>query len=274
MTGGSFGGSVRTICGVLLFGGALAGASSAGAQDHGDTRFVLSGGAGVQTTVNARVDRLRFDLFGEAGRLEAAQRLGRTVVYDVGLSGRVWKRFGLGAHVTRTRIGSTARIEASVPHPFYFDFPRTATGVARDLAHQEWAMHLQIRYALPSGWIADRMPAWIPLGDRFRLTVFGGPSLYEASQDLVAAITPIEHGFPFEAIDIGAHATERVTITAVGFNLGLDVSYFGLGRFERLGLGASLRFNRAAPAIAVAHQTQAALELGGTQLAGGVRYAF
>lgn len=272
MTGGSFG--VTRICGVLLVGGGLAGASSAGAQDHPAARFVLSGGVGLQTTVNTRVDRLRFDLFREVGRIEATQRLGRTAVYDVGLSGRVWKRFGLGAHVTRTSIGSTARLEASAPHPFFFDFPRTATGVAHDLAHQEWALHLQIRYALPSGWIADRMPAWIPLGDRFRLTVFAGPSLYEASQDLVAAITPLEHGFPFETIDIGAHATERVTITAVGFNLGLDVSYFGLGRFDQLGLGASLRFNRAAPAIAVAHQTQAALELGGTQFAGGVRYAF
>jgi hypothetical protein len=250
---------------------AVAGALPAEAQVHRDGRFMLSGSAGVQTTVNTRTDRVNFDLFEETGRFAATQELGRTPVYDVGFATRLWKGFGLGGLVSYTSNSSTAIIEAEVPHPFFFDFPRSATGLAAGLNHRELILHLQGQY-------------WIPLGEHILLTLSAGPSLFDAKQDLVAEITTAERGFPFDEVDIGVQTIETVSLSApLGFNAGFDLAYFGLGglrifgsseTLDHLGLAFSLRFTRASPPIGLKGEFQPALELGGTQAAGGVRFVF
>lgn len=254
----------------------LAGASGADAQVERDARFVLTGGVGLQTTVNTRVDRVAFGLFEEVGRFEAGQALGRTAAWDFGIARELWKGFGLGAHVARASVTTAADLDATIPHPFLFGFPRTAAGRSPDLSHREAALHVQLRYRVPRGWTPlDWIPSgWLPHRDRLHVTVFVGPSLYAASQELVGAIEAGERGLPFDEVDIAGHAIDTVAITAVGFNAGFDVSYFGLGRFDRLGLAGSVRFSRAAPGIALREQIQPALELGGTQVLWGLRYAF
>ncbi len=271
--GGQNGRSIVTrvlrVVGVIV-GVSLGLAPGAGAQVHRDSRFMVSGNVGLQATINTRADRVDFEVYEETGHFVATQELPRAAVYDVGVDGRIWKGFGLGGSVSYTNIVTTATLDAEVPHPFFFDFPRSTTGESGNLAHREWVLNLRAQY-------------WIPLGERFRLTVFAGPSLYDARQDLVTGITATEVGFPFDDVDISASGTEAVTITAVGFNAGLDLSYFGLrqiGIFEsfetldRVGLAVMLRFNRAAPAIGLEGQFQPALELGGTQIGGGLRFVF
>lgn len=255
----------------VLFVACFAGGLPAEAQVHRDGRFLVSASAGVQTTVNTRTDRVDFDLFEETGQFAATQELGRTAVYDVGFSGRVWKGFGIGASISYLNNTSTATIEAEVPHPFFFAFPRSATGIAADVGHRELALHLQGQY-------------WLPLGEHLLLTFTAGPSLFDATQELVAEITTTERGFPFDEVDVSVQTIETVSLSApVGFNVGFDLAYFGLGglrlfgsseTLNHLGLSFSLRFTRAAPSIRLKGNFQPALELGGTQAAGGLKFIF
>ena len=138
------------------------------------------------------------------------------------------------------------------------------------LLHREWALHLRVQY-------------WLDLSERLRLTMFAGPSLYDAQQELVAEIAVTEVGFPFSEVQIAETRTQTVSLTAVGYNAGLDVAYFGVRQLrifgssemlDRLALTATLRYNRAAPAIGFEGQFQPALELGGTQVGGGLRLVF
>ena len=262
--------SVRWKAASLFAFACFARVPQADAQIHRDAQFVVSANTGIQTTVNTRTDRVNFELFAETGNFAATQILGRTDVYDIGIAGRVWKRFRLGGVAAYTGHSSTATIDAEVPHPFFFEFPRTASGVSTKLGHREWAFHLQGQY-------------WLPLGEKSILTLFVGPSVFNANQELVTSILTTERGFPFDIVNLATDTTEIVSITAMGFNLGFDLSYFGLkqlgvlGKSERLdhlGVAVTARYSRAAPGIELKGQFQPALELGGTQIAGGIRVVF
>ena len=225
------------IGGLLVFA-CFAGVATAAAQVHRDSRFLLGANLGVQTTVNTRTDRVNFELFGETGRFAATQELKRNAVLDGGFAARLWKGFGVGVSVARVRITSTAMIAAEVPHPFFFEFPRSVSGPADGLVHREVAVHLQGQY-------------WMPLGERLRLTIFMGPTLFDVKQDLVAEITTAERGFPFDQADITSHTLESISTTAYGYNLGFDLTCFGLRQIgflegfdtlDRVGVAFMLRY--------------------------------
>ena len=262
--------SARIGIGGAVIGLLLGAASIAGAQVHRDSRFAVGGNVFWQTTANTRTDRVDFRIYEEDGQFAVTQRIPRAPVYDAGIETRVWKGFGVGASVAYTNIVARGTITAEVPHPFFFDFPRMATGETGGLLHREWALHLRGQY-------------WLHLGSRVRLTMFAGPSLYDVRQELVAETAVTEIGFPFNDVGISETRTETVNLTAVGFNAGVDVAYFGLRQLrifgssaalDRLALTGTLRYNRAAPAIGFQGQFQPALELGGTQVGGGLRVVF
>ena len=246
------------------------GVPTATGQAARDSRFVISGDVGIQTTVNTRIDRVNFDLFAETGRFVATQDLGPGTVFDTGFSVRLWQRFGVGLIFSYVETVSAAAIDAEVPHPFFFEFPRPASVLVADLKHRERVVHLQGQY-------------WMPLGDRLLLMIFMGPTRFRATQDLVAEITTAERGFPFDEVDIVAYASEKVTTSGLGYNVGFDLAFFGLRQLEflerfeildRVGVGFMLRFSRAAPSVWFKRQFQPALELGGMHAVGGLRLAF
>ena len=129
-------------------------APMAEAQIARDSRFMIGGDVGIQTTVNRRADKVNFDFFAETGRLTAVQDLGPGAVFNVSLSPRLWGRFGIGTTVSYVQTTSTATLDAQAPHPFFFEFPRSVTGSAGGLTHRELAIHVQGQYR-----IASRGPA-------------------------------------------------------------------------------------------------------------------
>ena len=263
-------GRLYSVAGVTVLLVLTTGVPTATAQVARDNRFVISGDVGIQTTVNTRTDTVNFKLFAETGRFATTQDLGPGTILDAGFSVRVWKRLGVGLIGSYVETVSAATINAEAPHPFFFEFPRPTLGLVAGLKHRERAVHLQGQY-------------WMPLGDRLLLTIFMGPTLFGATQDLVAEITTVERGSPFDEVDIVAHTSEKVTTRALGYNAGFDLAFFGLSqlgfleRFEMLdlvGVGFMLRFSRAAPSVRFKGQFQPALELGGTHAVGGLRLAF
>ena len=216
------------------------------------------------------LDRVNFELFAETGRFVATQDLGPGTVFGTGFSVRLWKRFGAGLIFSYVETVSTATIDAEVPHPFFFEFPRPTSGLVAGLKHSERAVYLQGQY-------------WMPLGDRLLLTIFMGPTRFSATQDFVAEITTAERGFPFDEVDIVAHVSEKVTTSGLGYNVDFDLAFFGLRQlgflesfeiFDRVGVGFMLRLSRAAPSVRFKQQFQPALELGGTHAVGGLRLVF
>lgn len=261
--------SLRTIV-IIVWIIVIGGTSPASAQSASDHRFVVSANAGVQAHSSSRTDVVQFDLHREVGEFRASQALGPYFVFDGGGSVRVWKRLGFGLSVSHARGAATGTFEADVPHPFFFEFDRTATGSLDGLRHREIAYHVYGQFR-------------VPLSTTSLLTLSGGPTYFDASQDLIAAIGTSERSFPFDEVDITSTRVERVSATAWGYNVGLDLAYWGprfnlfqrLGLPHRVGVGVGLRYSRAKPDVELGGQRQArALQVGLVHAVAGIRVGF
>ena len=259
--------SLRT---VIIIGCIIGCTSPAAAQSAGARRFVLSANVGVQAQSASRTDVANFDLNREVGVVRASQSLGPYPVFDGGGSMRVWRRLGAGLAVSHAQGQSTATIEADVPHPFFFEFDRTAAGSRRGLGHREVAYHIFAQFR-------------VPLSTATVLTLSGGPSYFNAFQQLITEITTRERGFPFDEVDIVSTEVERASATAWGYNVGFDVAYWGsrlnpfqqLGLPDRVGVGLGVRYSWAKPELELRGLRQAqALQVGVVHAVAGVRVAF
>ena len=228
------------------------------AQPPADLRFVVAASAGVQTRSVTRTDTFSVELFAESGTVGGTQTVAPKTLVDAGLSMRVWERVGAGVAVSSTGVATSADLDALVPHPFFFDFRRMATASAQGLRHRQTALHINGQ-------------VWLPVGTSTLVTVSAGPSFFDASQDLVSGIVIQERGFPFDDVDIVGHTVERVSVSAIGYNIGVDVTYF---LFERVGLGFVARYSRATATVELGGAPQPTLDLGGMQAAGGLRFRF
>ena len=92
--------------------------------------------------------------------------------FEIGGGWRVWRNLFVGATYSHFHDSRTAAVTAQIPHPFFFNQPRTIAGDSVDLGHDENAGHFSL------WWI-------VPAGRRLEVGVFGGPSVIAVSRPLV-----------------------------------------------------------------------------------------
>ena len=222
-------------------------------------RFRISVNGGVQ------LSSLSFDtsatkvVYIENAVIATSYRIRRDVDIDGGLSVRLVGGFGVGVSVSSATSKKDADVSAAIPNPFFFKMPRTITGIAPGQEHSELVTHVYGLYTLH--------PA-----RRVDLALSAGPSFFRVRQDVVTDVSFVDT-YPFDAAVFTAATSVRVTATdAVGFNAGADV---GMKLARHAGLGASVRFSKASASLTMPNSTNTvSMDVGGTQLAGGVRFWF
>ena len=234
------------------------GARTASAQSATTSDVVVSLNAGMRALPQTRTDTVMFDLFVEEGQLATTQTIGPYPAVDVGYGRRLWGRYGLGVSGSFVQGTAIAMVDASVPHPFFFDFPRQVTGMSSRLKQRELGIH-----------ISAQMRMGLPLGGR--LTFLAGPSVFRVEQDFVVDVSTEERGFPFEDVDITSTTAERQSTSAVGYHVGLDAVFDVASRY---GVGVLVRYSRAYPAVVLKGDRQPGLGLGRLQILGGARIGF
>ena len=214
-----------------------------------------------------------FQAFGEPGNFESDYEITSGGVVDGGISFLLWRNLAVGLDVSSYRSVNRASIRSVLPHPFFFDLPRSSTGEAGGLERQELGIHIR---AL---WVSE-------LADWLVVSVSSGPSLINARQDLVTAVEHIEVGFPFDEIVFAGPSIEARSSTIVGWNAGVDVDTFFLhaapflnryDAFEHVGLGLLLRYVRGTTNLLVDDtpgNSPIAVDLGGLQVTAGLRFRF
>ena len=218
----------------------------------------ISLNGGLRMMSQTRTDSVTFDLFAEKGKFDATQTIGPFPVVDASYARRLGNRYGVAVSGSFVQGTAIATIDASVPHPFFFEFPREATGMSSRLQQREIGAHI-------SGQL--RMP--LPLGG---LLVFSaGPTIFQVAQDFTTGILTTERGFPFENVDIRPTTVERQAITAIGYHAGLDAIFDVSGRY---GVGVLVRYSRARPAVILKGEFQPGLALGRLQVLAGARIGF
>jgi hypothetical protein len=204
-----------------------------------------------------------FALYEEQAQVQGRQETGSGALLDVGAGYRLGEHFGMeqlgvGAAYTRgTRSGDGA-LTGSLPHPLVFSRPRSFTAQGGDLSRTEQAVHLQAIW-------------WVPFTDQVDFAVSAGPSFFSVRQDLLRSasfseVPPLFDSVAIDEVDVG-----RSKAPAVGFNVGVDMTY----RFTRsLGAGVLVRYTRATVDFDVTQENTVSVTAGGFQIGAGVRYRF
>lgn len=237
---------------VLLAGGRAA------AQPPAERTRIVSVNLGMQFINDAFMNRITFLQEDETGVFESHYDITKHHSVDGGIAVRLWKGFALGfagSHVAQT---TTAQVDAEVPHPHLFGFPRPASDVRSGLKRREIGLHVQGEY----WWFVD---------ETFLLRASWGPTIFIARQDLVSDIDTREVGTDFDRVVLTSHRATTVTAGSLGLNLGFDGTWFVT---ERVGLGFSVRYSRGTATVRLGNRTPTPLELGGIHAGGGLRVAF
>ena len=97
-----------------------------------------------------------------------------------------------------------------------------------------------------------------------------GPSFFQVTQDVVGSVEVREAGAPFTTVTVSQVPTTSVKKTAVGVNVGADVSVMAT---RHVGGGFLVRYATGSVDLP-AGSAQVSLDAGGFQIGGGLRVRF
>ncbi len=215
---------------------------------------------GFESTSGTLNDATTFRLYGEDGTKRVQGAVDSGPLFDFSAGWRVWRNVSAGIGYHRETTTGQATLEASVPHPIFFNQNRAVALTVSELKRVERAIHLQFGYMLP-------------FDERLSVHVFAGPSFFRLTQNVVGDVTFTEQPPAFTSVGAAATVIERKR-SRTGGSIGVDVGYklYESGLWK-LGAGMFLRYSGTTAAIEVlANQIES--DLGGLQIGFGGRVRF
>jgi hypothetical protein len=244
-------------------------AAPATAQPAPTDRIVVRLDSGWRPASRTFADSRVFSANLEQGRFVADYELQDRGVVGGGASFLLWRNLAIGLDVSNFQTIHDAQINSELPHPFFFDDPRTSTGRVGGLERRELGVHIR---AL---WVSQ-------FADWLVVSISAGPSIITATQDLVSAVQHTEVGFPFNEIVFSGHTISSQSETTTGLNAGVDIDSFFLHRLpflsnfrvmRHVGFGLLARYVQGTAVLQLANEPME-VELGGLQVTTGVRFRF
>jgi opacity protein-like surface antigen len=230
--------------------------SKAKLQKVKPAKFFIRAGYAMGMTETSKGQFWSEPYYAENIEYNLASQMGKSSNIDLGVGYNLNKSMsiGLGAVILATDLD--ASLDASVPHPYVFNAPRTASGAyASDL--KATILYLNFIYKINVS--------------KFTVDLFAGPAYFNASADIINTVV-IQDVFPNTAVTMSL-ATENVKKSSFGFNAGAGVNYFfakSLGVFiEARYLLASAAFASSAGAV-----PEITLPVGGLTVGAGLLFRF
>ena len=183
-----------------------------------------------------------------------------STVFDLG-GGYVFdSNWGVGATVTYTSQSESALAGADVQIAGLPGQPIVRLGPTEaDADRSETGVHLHVLYA-------------VRIDENWTLSLYGGPSWFSVSQDMISSIEAGPEGPPL-AVD-----TRSVDESDWGYNIGADFAYYFN---DKVGMGVGLRYARATVDVenligtaASGMRQTTSTEAGGSQAVIGLRLRF
>ena len=241
---------------LLLLAGAAAPAAAQTATTAAPAHGFVGIDAGYQSAPAATTTTATYTLNLEDASVTATYEGNPGPVFGARGGIRVWKGLAIGGGVAVFRQTGNAQVSARLPHPFYLNDHREGTITLGGFDRRETLV------ALEASWI-------VQAGSRTDVMVFGGPAFFTASRTVAGEVRYTE-SYPYDEISITDAERRSESASATGFTVGADVSY----RFSRtVGVGGLVRYARASASFGSGSET-AAVDLGGLQASGGIRFRF
>jgi len=234
---------------------ASAGVTPAAAQSQ--PRVEISANVGVLTATNSFEETRSYASNGGETATITVEHPGKTTVaFNVGAAVRILPKVWVGAQYAVANAKANAPITAVVPHPILFNAPRTAEGEVDDVTHNEGNLHVDVMYALPVSAVDVK--------------VMGGPTFFNVTRDFVSEVA-LNETYPFDTATFASATKKELSGSAVGFNVGVDISY---PLSPRVGVGGLVRYSQGDVKFDNPDTGSHTVKAGGLEAVGGVRIRF
>jgi Outer membrane protein beta-barrel domain len=241
-----------------VFAGSAGEASAQGAT-WADRGYV-NVGWGIESGTSDMTDTRTSTIYEETATVNSISNFTSGSLFDVGVGFRVWRNMTVGAGYHQEQNDTEGRLTGSIPSPVFFNRPRNLDEAVPGLDRKESAVHLQL------GWV-------VPIGSKFDVMVYGGPSFFRLEQETVSDVEFTEPGGAFTTVG----ADEELTIrkkSQTGYNAGVDATYIVWSNDSvRIGAGAFVRFAQADMDVEMLSSAQPT-KAGGIQFGFGARVRF
>ena len=189
----------------------------------------------AESLAGGRSFNLPFVVFGENASMAATYPEpghAKGVPIDLGGGYMFLKFLGAGAGWSNTTYEHSVGLAATIPHPFIFNRPASATGVNEGaLQARERALHVFATY--------------VPIrSQRMEARVLGGPTFFSYSADMVEDVLFTQvftESPPANAIAIAGAESGEVDGSGVGFHIAGDFTYF---LHHMIGIGVGARYSK------------------------------
>ena len=146
--------------------------------------------------------------YAEDGTLKSSYDVGGAPGGAFDLQYNLKKTFGVRAGFQTFSRKSTGTFDAQIPHPFFFNKPRSLSGTQSDLGFSESAFSLTLVYRAGSG--------------KWKVNVEGGPAFF--SVDATVA-DRVNYGdvYPYDVVTFSGVSSSKKKVSPVGFAVGVEV---------------------------------------------------
>jgi hypothetical protein len=250
---------MRLFTALVVVGIGVCGARAAYAQAE-EPRFMLSLNGAFEPGDEEFTDDGAFTLYDEDGRLTVSGRSSTGAILDMGVAARVVGRFTLGVNAHRGASADEAGVSGQAPHPIFFNRPRSFSVTVPETKRIEQALHFSAGVL-------------VPLGEKLDVHIYGGPTQFRFSQQVVGSVAISEASSAFTAVNVTPTIVARKR-NVWGGHIAADFSYpvfrIGNGDFRLAGF---LRYAQASSEFQVVTNT-VATKVGSVQIGGGLRVRF
>ena len=213
--------------------------------------------ASYQLTSSDFSERVTFRENVEDGHFDTSYTVNGSRGLAIGGGGMFSQMLGVGGGLSRSSQRTPAALTGEIPHPFFFNTPRSISGDVPSLSREVLALHTYLRVRIPSG-------------TRITLAVFGGPSIFRLKQDVVETVTSAEV-YPYDEATFRTATVVTVRKSTVGFNAGGDAAFF---LTRQIGIGVSVTFSRVSVIMPIEDGRTAQARVGGVSTLSGLRLRF
>ncbi len=221
-------------------------------------RVYVSVNGAFQTAGGDFGETVTFTENAESGTFSTDYDVKSGPALNISVGAGLWRNIGVGVGVTRFSKSTPTVLSASVPHPFFFNRPRSVDGEVAGISREELAIHIQAR------------ATFVPTPN-IQAVVFAGPSFFTVTQDIVNDFE-ITETYPYDTAAFSRGISTSLDESKIGFNVGADVGYF----FTRqVGVGGSVQWaGTTIDAPASSGTGSFDIKAGGVQAGAGLRLRF
>ena len=204
-------------------------------------------------------DSASFPLNAETATFSTTYGVKPGLAFNIAGSALVWQQLAVGIGVTRYNHETPVALTGSLPHPFFFNQPRSLSGDLDGFTRQELAVHVQARVLIP-----------MAPNSKFQVMVFGGPSFFTVKQDVLTEVGYTE-SYPYDTVTVAPGTVTNQSVSKTGVNFGGDIGYF----FTRqVGVGGTTQYAGTSIDLVTAGGDTVNVKVGGFQMGGGLRLRF